>query len=137
MTIFASFHFLHQPRLLILKLGGKLKIIKYKSFFSTLIFIFFSIPFQYNYNSTEFNLFFYLKKKRKKRKKKKKKKKINNFNLWFSNHLHKLISPDPEAWFVGQFAAYLLRPTDDFTKELERWKQSTKTPYGASKIPNF
>ena len=62
---------------------------------------------------------------------------INNFNLWFSNYLHKLISPDPEAWFVGQFAAYLLRPTDDFTKQLERWKQSTKTPYGASKIPNF
>ena len=30
----------------------------------------------------------------------------------------KLISPDPEAWFVGQFAVYLLRPTDSFKKEL-------------------
>ena len=44
---------------------------------------------------------------------------------------NKLISPDPEAWFVGQFAAYLLRPTEEFAQELKRWKQRSKTPYAA------
>ena len=42
----------------------------------------------------------------------------------------KLITPDPEAWFVGQFANYLLRPTDEFGKEIEEWK-NFKMPYAA------
>jgi hypothetical protein len=36
-----------------------------------------------------------------------------------------LITPDPEAWFVGQFAAYLLRPTDKFLVEYNEMKQNS------------
>ena len=31
----------------------------------------------------------------------------------------KIISPDPEAWFVGQFTSYLLRPRSKMKKTLE------------------
>ena len=44
----------------------------------------------------------------------------------------KLISPDPEAWFVGQFIAYLLRPNEDFAQQIQAWETST-TPYVASR----
>ena len=30
-----------------------------------------------------------------------------------------IISPDPEAWFVGQFASYLLRPRSQIKRKLE------------------
>ena len=43
----------------------------------------------------------------------------------------KLITPDPEAWFVGQFMAYLLRPTDEFAQELEITKTNI-LPYAGS-----
>ncbi len=39
-------------------------------------------------------------------------------------HLLTWISPDPMAWFVGQFVKYLLRPRTWFQEELNQLMQS-------------
>ena len=35
----------------------------------------------------------------------------------------RLITPDPEAWFVGQFTYFLLRPNEEFGNEIENWRK--------------
>jgi hypothetical protein len=34
------------------------------------------------------------------------------------------ITPDPEAWFIGQFASYLLQPNEEFSEKLKMWRQN-------------